>query len=204
MKRIVKIIFILIVCLSIKTVYAENYKIKELIPYNTDITLSTNNFTYKGIYFDLESVHFNGIVNLTDKKIPVSISIGLFDKSGINIGTINYCDLFLDAKQEMSFRIDFSKEYFGNGKTNKDVKYIAVLGDNIKCKTGGSHKYLGKHVDRMGISHRNKFDNSLEIFLAILTVIGGLILIFIVSKLVMSKKTKNDNKPNEKKDDEII
>ena len=75
MKRIIKIIFVLLICLSVKTVYAENYKIKELIPRNVTTTIHTDNFSYKGIRFDEKGVHFNGIKNLTKDKLPISINL---------------------------------------------------------------------------------------------------------------------------------
>lgn len=193
MKRIIKIIILLIVCFSVKTVYAENYKIKELIPYGIDTTIHTDNFSYKGIYFDENGIHFNGIKNLTDEKLPISISIGLFDRRGINIGTINYCDFYLDGQTEMSYIIKFIPDYFGNNKSESDVKYIAVLGDNINCRTKGSRDYIGQNVDNLGIIHRNKFDNQVEVFFSILTVLGGAIIIFIIYKLIFTRAFRNVN-----------
>ena len=191
MKKIIKIIFVLIICLSINTVYADNYKIKELIPYNINTTIHTDNFSYKEIHFDEEGVHFNGIKNLTDEKKPISISIGLFDKKGINIGTINYCDMYLNAKEEMSFIIKFNEGYFGKKKSLKDLKYIAVLDDNITCKKNGSDNFVGESVDKLGIIHNEELDNSVEIFLSILTAVAGLILIFIVYKLIFTRAYRN-------------
>ena len=191
MKRIIKVIFILIICLSVKTVYAENYKLKELIPYKVDTTIHTDNFSYKGIYFDEKGVHFNGIKNLTDERKPISISVGLFDKRGINVGTINYCDLYLNGKDEMSFLIEFNAGYFGDNKSVKDVKYIAVLDDNITCKKGGAKYYIGQSVDKLGIIHRDKLDNSVGILLSVLTVIAGVVLIFVIYKLIFTKSYRN-------------
>ena len=193
MKRMIRVILILILCLSVKTVYAENYKIKELIPYKVDTTIHTDNFSYKGIYFDYEGVHFNGIKNLTDDKLPVSISIGLFDKKGKNVGTINHCDkvYFIDGKEEMSFVVYFTKDYLGDKNKIEDIKYISVLSDNINCRTGGSKDYIGKSVDTLGISHTEKFDNQTELFLSILTILAGAFLVFIVYKLIFTRAYRN-------------
>lgn len=193
MKRIIKVFFVLLISLSIKTVYAENYKIKELIPYEIDTTIHTDNFSYKGIYFDKRGVHFNGIKNLTDEKKPISISIGMFDKNGKNIGTINFCEMDLNGKDEMSFIIEFEDKYFGEGKTVKDVKYIAVLGDNITCKKKGSRDFIGQSVDKMGIIHKDTFDDSSKLLISILSVVGGVVLIFIVYKLIFTRAYRNIN-----------
>lgn len=193
MNRIVKIFLILVVCFSFKTVYAENYKLKELIPYNVDTTIHTDNFSYKGIRFDEEGVHFNGIKNLTDKKLPISVSIGIFDKRGINIGTINYCDIDLEGKTEMSFLIEFSDKYLAKNKKIEDIKYIALLGDNINCRTKGSTDYVGQDVDKLGITHKEKLDKSTELFLSILTVVAGAFLVFIVYKLIFTRAYRNMN-----------
>ena len=117
MKRLIRVIIVLLMCFSIN-VYAENYKIKELIPYNTKTTIHTNNFSYKDLYFDENGVHFAGIKNLSDEDRPISVSIGLFNKKGKNIGVINYCDLAIKSKEELSFYVKYDKKYLA-----KNVKY---------------------------------------------------------------------------------
>ena len=191
MKRMIRVLLVLILCFSFKTVYAENYKLKELIPYNVDTTIHTDNFSYKGIRFDEKGVHFNGIKNLTKDKLPISISIGLFDKKGINIGTINYCDSSLEGEQELSFLIKFGEGQLGKNKKIKDIKYIAILGDNINCRTQVIKDYLGQSVDKLGIIHNNKLDNQTEILLSILTVIAGALLVFVVYKLIFTRAYRN-------------
>lgn len=190
MKKIIKILFILLMCISID-VYAENYKIKELIPYDTKTSIHTDNFSYKEMYFDTKGVHFKGIKNLTDEKLPISISIGLFNKSGKNVGVINYCDLSLESKEEKEFSIAFNVKYLGDKVDIKDIKYMAVLDDNITCKVKGSRDYIGQSVNQMGIIHRDKLDTSTELFLSILTIIGGALLVLIIYKLIFIKSYKN-------------
>lgn len=193
MKRIIKIGLILLVCLSVKIVYAENYKIKELIPRGVDTTIHTDNFSYKGIYFNNEGIHFNGIKNLTDDKLPISISVGLFDKNGKNVGTINYCDYYLDGKNEMSYLIKFDSKYLGKNKKIEDIKYMAVLGDNIKCRTSGSLDYIGQSVDKLGIIHRDKFDSQTNILFIILTSLVGVGIIILIYRLIFTKSYRNMN-----------
>lgn len=191
MKRIIKIIFILLMCISIKNVYAANYEIKELIPYDTKTSIHTDNFSYKGMYFDTKGVHFKGIKNLTDEKLPISISIGLFNKKGKNVGVINYCDLSLESKEEKEFSIVFNVKYLGEKVEIKDIKYMAVLDDNITCKVKGSRDYIGQSVNQMGIIHRDKLDTSTEVLLSILTIIGGALIVFIIYKLIFTNSYKN-------------
>lgn len=191
MKRLVKVIFILLICLSIRDVYAENYKIKELIPYNVETNIHTNNFSYKGISFDDKGIHIKGVKNLTDEEIPISISVGLFNKKGRNIGVINYCDLGIKSKDELAFYVGYDKEYLGKDVKIEDIKYIAVLGDNITCKTKGSRDFIGQSVDKMGIAHKDKFDNQTELLLSILTILGGAFIVLIIYKLLFTNKYKN-------------
>lgn len=190
MKRVIRIVLVLLICLSVKTVYAENYKIKELIPYDVDTTIHTDNFSYKGIHFDKKGIHFNGIKNLTNEKLPISISVGLFNKKGVNIGTINYCDLSLEGKDEMSFIIKYDDCLGKNYKVN-DIKYIAVLGDNINCRTKGSTDYIGQSVDKLGIIHKDKFDNQTELCLTILSIVAGVILVLVVYKIIFTRAYRN-------------
>ena len=191
MKKIFKVIILLLICLSLKTVYAENYKIKELIPYNVDTTIHTDNFSYIGMYFNDKGIYFNNIKNVSDQKLPISISVGLFDRKGLNIGTINYCDSELDSKVSKDYFIEFSDKYLGNKKTVKDIKYIAVLSDNINCRTGGSKDYIGQSVDKLGIGHGNEIDDKTELFLSIVTVVAGALIILFVYKLVFTRAYRN-------------
>ena len=195
MKKLIKILVVVLVCLSVKIVNAANYKINELIPYNTKTSIHTDNFSYNGMYFDTKGIHFDGIKNLTDEKLPVTISVGLFDSNGRNVGVVNYCNLFVEGKDEIGFIIEFEDYYFGRNKNANSVKYMAILDDNIHCKTSGSTDYIGKSVDDMGIIHKEKFNSSVDLLLSILTILFGLIIIYIIYKLLFAKAFKNiDNR----------
>ena len=191
MKRIIKIILVLMICLSVKVVYADNYKIKELIPFNTHTTIHTDNFSYKDMYFDEKGVHFGAIKNLADWDLSISISIGLFDKSGVNIGTINYCDSTLKSKEEIEYSIDFDKTYLADKKTVKDIRYISVLSDNINCRVNGSGDYVGQNVDKLGVSHSGQLDNKTQLFLSIITVVFGTLIVLFIYKFVFTNKYRN-------------
>lgn len=191
MKRIIKIFLVLIICLSVKTVYADNYKIKELIPYNVHTTIHTDNFSYKDMYFSLDGIYFGGIKNLSDKKLPITISVGLFDKRGINIGTINYCNYSIESKEEKGYFIEFKKDYFGKNKSVGDIKYIAVLSDNINCRTEGSTDYVGQHIDKLGKGRSGQLDSKTELFLSIISIIFGALIVLFIYKLVFTRSYRN-------------
>ena len=193
MKRIIRVLLILLVCFSIKNVYAENYKVRQLVPYKVTTTIHTDKLNYIGMYFDDQGVHFNAIKNLTDEDLPISISIGLFNKKGINIGTINNCDtdLKVRAKTEMSYFVAFDKKYLGKNYNIKDIHYIAVLSENISCRTGGSLDYIGKKVDRIGNIENNKLDSQTQLFISIITVIAGAFVVFVVYKLIFTRAYRN-------------
>ena len=195
MKKLIKVLVVVLVCLSVKVVNAADYKIKELIPYNTKTSIHTDNFSYNGIYFDKKGIHFDGIKNLTNEKLPVTISVALFDSNGRNVGVVNYCNLFVEGKDEIGFVIEFEDYYFGRNKNADSVKYMAVLDDNIHCKTSGSTDYIGKSVDEMGILHKEKFNSPFELVLSVLTILIGLIVIYIIYRLLFAKAFKNiDNR----------
>jgi translation initiation factor IF-2 len=192
MKRIIRVVLILVICLSIKNVYAEDYKINELIPPKVKTSIHTDNFSYKKFSFDEYGVNFGGIKNLTDKSLPVSISIGLFDKNGVNIGAINHCEVMLESKQETAFFIDFNVKYLAENYTANDIKYISILSDNITCKTEGSTDFVGKKISKMVTHNTNKkIDNKVQLFLSVLAILAGAGLVFIVYKLIFTKSYRN-------------
>ena len=191
MKRIIRVFLVLLICLSVKNVYAANYSVKELIPLNVKTSIHTDNFSYKGMHCDGYGVYFTSIKNLTEDNMPISISIGLFDKDKKNIGTINYCNNTLQSKEEREFFIDVSSKYIGKGKKQKDVKYIAVLGDNTNCRIDGSTDYIGQRIDNLGVSSDGKLDSKTQLFLYIVIILVGAFVVLIVYKLLFTKSYRN-------------
>lgn len=191
MKRIIKIVLVLLICLSTKTVYADNYKIKELIPFGVHNTFHTDNLVYKNMYFNNEGIYFESIKNITDRDLSITISVGLFDKNGINIGTINYCESNLASEEERGYFIKFEKEYFGNKNNLSKLKYIAILGDNVNCRIGGSSDFIGQRVDKLGVAHSNQFDNNTELFITIISILGGLLIILFLYKFLFTRSYRN-------------
>lgn len=193
MKNIIKTLIVVVALVMVIPVKAANYDVKELIPISIKTSIHTNNFSYKEFFFDEKGVYFKGIKNLTDKELPVSITIGLFNRNGKNIGTINYCDSKLSSKEEKEYEILFSKDYFGENETNKDIKYIAVIGDNITCKTKGSRDYIGETVEEMGYAKNTEIGSQAELVLKILGVLGGGLLALFLYSFLFTRRYQNYN-----------
>ena len=52
MKKIITLVVLFITILSIKTVHAANYELKELIPEGIKTTIVTKHFSYRQLYYD--------------------------------------------------------------------------------------------------------------------------------------------------------
>ena len=194
MKRLIKVLIIVIISIITIPVYAENYKVKELIPLNTKTTIKTDNFTYIELYTDQNKVYFNGVLNRTQDERLISVSIGLFDKNKKNIGTINDCKTYLlklKPKEQMSHAVDITSEFMQKGKTNKDVKYIAILGDNINCRQTGSLDYIGKTIEEIGKSSKSIFTDDVVLTLKIVGGVIGILLLLFLYKFLFTKQFIN-------------
>ena len=150
------VLFFLFQLVSVNAV--ENSKLN-LISKDSPSSLDTETFSYKNISFSNSRFNFESITNNTDKKLPVSINVLLFDKDKENIGFVTYCsekDLDseyaqynLKPKQSTSFYINISKKYFVDGKSISDISYYSILDDNKYCHIGGYDKYKGKSFDQI-------------------------------------------------------
>ena len=191
MKKIVKILVVLLLLVVTKNVYAANYQIRELIPVKIKTTVVTKNFSYRRFQYNDGKIEFEGIKNLTDKDIPITISIGLFNKDKKNIGTINYCDYTISNKEEVKYDIDVTKDYLGKDYSISDIKYISVLGDNINCRTDGSDEFIGQTVEEIGYAKNNTLDSKTELTLKILGTLGGLLLLLFLYKFLFTRNYEN-------------
>ena len=191
MKRLVKILIIVMTFFITKNVYAANYEIRELIPVDTKTTIVTKNFSYRDFSYSNGSINFTSIKNLTDEKKKISISIGLFNENKKNIGTINYCDSTLDSKQEKSHKIEVTNKYLGKDYEIKDIKYISVLGDNIKCRTTGYDEFIGQTVQEIGMAKNKTLDSKTELLIKILSIVFGVLFILFIYKLLFTKSYQN-------------
>lgn len=190
-KKIITVLLLLLAVIKTLPVKAANYELKELIPADIETTIVTDHFSYKSFYYNSNKdkskknyVVFKAIKNRSDEALPVTISIALFDKDRENIGTINYCSkeegITLQPDEEKPYAIEVKKDYLAKGTKVKDVKYIAILSENIRCRTSGSQESVGQTVEEIGIGKNNTLDSKTELMLKVF----GAVAIFIIAVFV--------------------
>ena len=183
MKKYIKLLIILLLVGITLPVKAANYAFKELIPQDKTTTIRGNTFLYKNLTYQNGVVKFELIKNNSKEKKPLSVSIGLFDEKGKNIGIINYCsaEQALNSKEEKeNFIIDINGASMESGKTYKDIKYISILGENSTCRLGGSQEFIGQTVEEIGMARNNQLTSSELLIVNIFKVIlVALVLLFI-------------------------
>ncbi len=165
-KRLCYLFLILALFVFIPDVYADDYKINELIPVNTVASVETDKFDYKNFVYDPTidgsgnaSIKFEGIQNNTLSKTAVSIDVLLFDEQKKNIGFLTYCTdkdissenagFKIRANQVVPFTIPVTSRYFAKGKAPADVKYIAVRDENRYCQIGGYTNFEGLTIEEI-------------------------------------------------------
>lgn len=215
-----KFIFLLVLLLFPVMVYAED--VKTLIPVDTKVSVKTEKFEYNNFVYNSSIdengnslISFESIKNNTVSKVPISIDILLFDNNQKNIGLVAYCtDRDLDSNysgyklsgnSSSPFSINVVSKYFVDGRSTRDVKYIAVLDENKYCQIGGYDKYKGLTIDEIvnGVSNKKeetgitKLINDIKeknlgpIIIIVLVGIAVLVVIIMVISSVI-KKIKND------------
>lgn len=192
MKRIIKGI-IIVLLLTISKVEAANYELKELIPHGIKTTIVTDNFSYKELSYDSGQVTFQNVENLSDEAKPMSISIALFNNSKKNIGTINYCakDELLNSKEEKPYTISINSRYLGKNHKISEIKYIAILNDNINCRVTGSKDYVNQSIKEIGMVKNNSLDNSAKLLLYMLGFLGIVLFILFLLKFLFTNRYEN-------------
>lgn len=168
------LIFVGVFSFSIFDVSASEHEIWDLIPIDTVSSVETEHFLYKDFYYKSSSdingytsIEFSSIENLSSKKMPVSISVGLFDSKKENIGVINYCSLAdksssysgteLSAGEKSAFSIKIKPDKYNSSDSDLSyVSYITIMDDNKYCKTGGATNFVGLDVEKMKNGITNK------------------------------------------------
>ena len=212
MKRLLKTFIFLLTILIINNVYAANYELRELIPIDIETTIVTDHFSYQSFHYQSKDenditnkshyLFFDNIKNISDKDLPVSISVALFDRERKNIGTINYCTSekienqehpqILKSKEEMPFIIEITDEFLGKGKTLDDVKYISILSENINCRhKTGKDEYLGQTVEEIGIGKNTQIGSTAESLIQLLLFCGFLLLVLFLYKYLFTSAYQN-------------
>lgn len=190
-----KTIFLLLLFMAtLMPIKAANYEIRELIPKDSATTIVTNNFSYKSFSYNsnAEQIEFKSIKNLTDEDLPISISIGLFDENNKNIGIINLCSTteIIRSKEERPFIIKVL-DYLAEEKTAKDIKYIAIIDDNINCRTQGGLDYVGKEIDDIGIIKKSIIDGNTKFAFTVFTIIIIILLIIFIYRFLFTNAYRN-------------
>lgn len=201
MKKILLAIFLLFVTMI--NTHAANYELKELIPINIETTIVTKNFSYRDFYYNGKGmIIFKAIKNISNKDLPVSISIGLFDENKNNIGTINHClkDNILMAKEERSYMITILEENLQKEKIIEDVHYISILNENINCRTSGSEDYIGQKVEDIGKIKDNSMKSDTILFIRIIEILGAVLGLLLLYRFMFSNSFRNFNGDDLRKD----
>ena len=191
-----KIFYLIIVLVGLVTVNvkAANYEFNELIPANIKNTLVTNNFSYRKFYYDGDGkVVFGSIKNLSDKELPISISIAFFDENRKNMGIMNFCskDDMIKSKEEIEYTINVTSSEIAKGMSVKGIKYIAIITDNINCNTERSFDYVGHPVEDIGLPKNNTIDRDSQYLLNIMTVVGAVLLILFLYRYLCTTAYQN-------------
>ncbi len=187
------IILLLIMLFSCFSVEALNYKQKELIPVGIKTTIAIKSFNYQGIVYQKDgNIYFDNIRNISTEELPISITVGLFDKKEKNIGTVVYCaaEEKLASKEEKAYSIPV-KKYLGKGKKLEDIRYIAVIGENTGCSTTGKDDFLGKKVDEIGVLNPNPIDDDVLLFLKVVGAVGVVIILSFLYKFFFTNAYEN-------------
>ncbi|MBQ3297760.1 MAG: hypothetical protein IJG97_03020 [Bacilli bacterium] len=208
-----KVFYLILLLISISTinVNAANYELKELIPVNVKTTIVTNNFSYQSFcYSDSElegenshnnAIIFENIKNISDKELPVSISLALFDKDRKNLSVINYCSVKdkssnasgtkLKSKGEMPYSIEVDKSYLPEDKTVEDIKYIAILSDNINCNSETLLDYAGYPIEDISMGKNNTLDDDSQYLIKIMTIVGVVLLLLFLYNFMFTNAYQN-------------
>lgn len=208
MKKILTFLFLIFVFGSNLTIVnALEYKQWDLIAVDTVASVDTENFLYTDFYYKSStdvngytSIQFSSIKNVSNEKMPISISVGLFDDEKKNIGVINYCslddksssysDMLIDAGKETNFSIKIKPgKYNSIDSSLSDVKYITVMDDNKYCKVGGASNFVGLTVDQMkdGVTNKQlEYNESTKQKQGIIKVVGFVLVVGIIYMLFSS------------------
>lgn len=197
MKKIKKLFFIMLffIILSFDDVKAIQYEIGDLIPIDEmAVSVVTDNFEYNNFSYNDNSITFSSIKNLSDKKIPVSISIGFFDSEKKNVGIINYCSteeydsdysgFELSSQESTNFSIQVKDKYFNAPEDKEKIVYMGIIDDNQYCKIGGATNYIGKTMEQIHNKESIEATNA-NIIEDFMKFIGVGVIVFVLVGLIM-------------------
>ena len=197
MKKVLLFLFSLFLCIN---VYAE--KMDDYVSVDETIQSESKSLSYIGLQLKDGNIVFEGIENISKKKIPISFSIALFNDEGSNIGMVNYCSKEdiqsefsgkeLYKSEKVAFSMFLKSDYFGtHGKkkekyTYDDIAYYALINDNVDCKIGSATRYVGMSYDEImdGYSNDSKKPAPKDRFYLIFLIGGALFVVWIIINII--------------------
>ena len=218
MQKKIKLLLLLFVTIFCVPVFAANHTVGEVVPASEVSTVETDLFTYTGLSYvpnvsgkSYGRFSFQNITNKSNKSIPISIDILVFDENQKNIGFVTYCteqDFGGDFAQKKlnvggssNFYINVVDKYFVEDKGPQDVSYYAVLDDNPYCHVGGYDKYEGltmeeiasgtvtiKSSDGESIPYNQEFINLLSSISwgFVIGLLFGVFVVYIVQGIILN------------------
>ena len=199
----------------------------ELIPVSEEASIDTETIKYQGITFSNKGSYgvfdIKSVQNKTNKQIPMSVNLLIFDTNKVNIGFVSYCtdkdvesdysNAKLNSNQTKHLAIKVNTKYFAEGKTSADVAFYSLLDENPYCQIGGYNKYSGFTIEEIlngktptpSDSSTSKADYS-KVLKYVPLIVGVVVVIavlsFVIKLIKKSSKEKmvNNDSPSEKKE----
>lgn len=221
MKKVLLIIYTLVLSFLVITNVNALESELNLVGIGETTSFSTDNFDYSNISFvsvvdstnNYGAFNIETVTNKSNKTLPISIDILLFDKNKKNIGYLTYCtdrdysssyaQYKLKPNTSSAIAIMVSKKYFIDNVTSADLGYYAVYDDNIYCHVGGYTKYKGLTLEEIKNGNvvvdkdKQSFDymkyfNKIN-FSAIIGMLIGLLVSYIIVGIILNALNKRMN-----------
>ena len=193
MKKI-KLLVLAILLGFILPVHAADYEIRELIPVDVTTSVHGEIFIYKNINYSNGIIKIGSVRNNSFDNHALSVSIGLFGSDKKNIGIINYCekDNTIHSKEnKKDIMIDVKGSYIAPEKNLKDIKYIAVIGENTNCREDGSQEFIGSTVEQIGIAKNTGIGVGAERLLTVIKIIAFVLVALFLYKFLFTSAYRN-------------
>lgn len=193
MKRIIKVLSVIILLLMVTPVFADNYKMMELIPQDKKVTIRGDIFLYKDIECKNGKITFGQIKNISDEKKKITVSLAVFDEDRNNITIVNHCvDEELEPNQiKENYEIELDRSKFADNKKVKDIKYYAILSENKSCRMGGEKEYVGRKITEINRLGNNTTPYGVKLLIRIVEVIVVVLILLFLYKFLFTGAYRN-------------
>ena len=197
MKRTINLLsiaLILILTFTTKQVFADNYKMMELIPQDKVVTIRGDIFLYKNVEYKNGKITFGQIKNITDEKKQITISLAFFDEEKENITIINYCsteDVLEPNSIKQNYEIQIDRTKLTEDKKINDIKYYAILSENKSCRLGGEKEYVGRRIEDINRLGNSEMPSEAKLLLRVIEVIVIILVIIFLYKFLFTGAYRN-------------